>query len=544
MLLRGVGVGRGIAVGPVVRMPDPLPEPVDEPRTAAADVEFSRALAALGDVSRDLTERARRAGGEAEGVILTQSMMTQDPALIDDIHSRIDAGGTAERAVFEAFSSVRQMLLALGGSPADRAVDIGDVGQRVIARLRGVEPPGVPDVEGPFVLIAGDLAPADAAALDIGQVLGLITLGGGPTSHTAILARSKGIVAVVGVTDATGIVPGTTVLLDAGEGTVTVEPTAEEITAARERLVARRVAVPMGPGTLADGTRIPLLANIGRPSEAAVARDLGAEGVGLVRTELMFMGATIAPTVAEQQAEYRRLFAMFPGKRVVVRTLDAGSDKPLEFLPTGPEENPALGLRGIRATRMHEDVLRDQLAALAAADAETDAEVWVMAPMVADAEEAGYFVSLAREMGVQVAGVMAEVPSCALMAGQVLGIADFVSIGTNDLTQYTLAADRQLGSVASYADPWHPAVLRLVKMLGDAGAQSGRPVGVCGEAAADPLLAVVLVGLGVSSLSMAPTAFEAVRTELRQHTLEHARALAVRALAASTAAEARALVRE
>ncbi|GGF00433.1 phosphoenolpyruvate--protein phosphotransferase [Mycetocola zhadangensis] len=544
MLLNGTGVGRGIAVGPVIRMPDPLPIPDEAERTTDAESEYLRAVAALGDVARDLTERARRAGGEAEGVILTQSMMTQDPALLDDVRSRIEAGSTAERAVFEAFSSVRHMLLALGGSPADRAVDIGDVGQRVVARLRGVQPPGVPETDHPFVLIAGDLAPADAAALDIGQVLGLITVGGGPTSHTAILARSKGIVAIVGVTDATDIAQGTTVLLDAGEGTVTVDPTADDVTAARQRLVARRVAVPVGPGTLADGTRIPLLANIGGPGEAAAALELGAEGIGLFRTELLFLGARTAPTVAEQQAEYARLFTICAGKRVVVRTLDAGSDKPLEFLPTGQEENPALGLRGIRATRVHESVLRDQLTAIAAADAETDADVWVMAPMVADADEAGYFVRLAREHGVRVAGVMAEVPSCALMAGQVLGIADFVSIGTNDLTQYTLAADRRLGSVASYADPWHPAVLRLVKMLGDAGVQSGRPVGVCGEAAADPMLAVVLVGLGATSLSMAPSAFDAVRTELRQHTLEHARALAVRALSASTPAEARAFVRE
>lgn len=543
-MLYGTGVGRGIAVGPVVRMPDPLPEPDDAERTTDADTEYSRAIAALADVAVDLTDRARRAGGEAEGVIQAQAMMAQDPALLDDVRSKIDAGSTAERAIFEAFHSVRQMLLSMGGSPADRAVDIADVSQRVIARLRGVAPPGIPEVDHPFVLLARDLAPADTATLDIGEVLGLITLDGGPTSHTAILARSKGIVAVVGVKDAADIADGTTVLLDAGDGTVTVTPTADEITASRKRLVARRIAAPVGPGTLADGTRIPLLANIGSPSEAAAALNLGAEGIGLFRTEILFLGARMAPSVADQHAAYRRLFAMCRGKRVVVRTLDAGSDKPLSFLETGQEDNPALGLRGIRASRVHESVLRDQLVALAAADAETDADVWVMAPMVADAEETAYFVTLARSLGIRVAGVMAEVPSCALMAGQVLAIADFVSIGTNDLTQYTLAADRGLSSVAGYSDPWHPAVLRLVKMLGDAGVQSGRPVGVCGEAAADPMLAVVLVGLGVSSLSMAPSAFEAVRAQLSQHTLEHARALAVRALGATTAAEARSLVRD
>ncbi|AWB85751.1 phosphoenolpyruvate--protein phosphotransferase [Mycetocola zhujimingii] len=544
MLLRGTGVGRGIAIGPVVRMPDPLSEPDEKRRTTDADSEYSRARAALTTVAADLADRAALAGGEAEGVIHAQAMMTQDTALLDDVRSRIEAGSTAERAVFEAFHSVRQLLLSMGGSPADRAVDVADVSQRVIAQLRGVAPPGVPNVDHPFVLLASDLAPSDAAMLDIGQVLGLVTLGGGPTSHTAILARSKGIVAVVGVADAAGIDDGATVLLDAGDGTVTVAPTPEEIAASRERLLARRVAVPVGPGTLADGTGIELLANIGSPDEAEAALRQGAEGIGLFRTEFLFFGARTAPTVAEQQAVYRRLFAACEGKRVVVRTLDAGSDKPLAFLGTGVEENPALGVRGIRALRAHESVLRDQLTALAAADAETDADVWVMAPMVADADETGYFVALARSLGIRVAGVMAEVPSCALMAGQVLGIADFVSIGTNDLTQYTLAADRRLAAVAGYSDPWHPAVLRLVKMLGDAGTQSGRPVGVCGEAAADPMLAVVLVGLGISSLSMAPSALDAVRTQLRQHTLEHARALAVAALGASTAAEARARVSE
>ncbi|MET4639128.1 phosphoenolpyruvate--protein phosphotransferase [Mycetocola sp. 2940] len=543
MRLQGVGVGRGIAHGTVVRMPDPIPEPGTGHRDADADTEFSRAAQALQAVSVDLAQRADRAGGEAKGVLDAQSMMAQDPALLDDVRSRISTGRTAERAVFEAFHGFQQMLISMGGYMAERASDLGDVSQRAIAQLHGVPAPGVPDVDHPFVLVAHDLAPADTAALDITKVLGLVTIGGGPTSHTAILARSKAIVAVVGVSDAASLVDGTTVLVDASDGSVILDPTPDDLAAAERRLAARRVAAPIGPGKLADGTGIPLLANIGRPSDIADALLRGAEGVGLFRTEFLFLGTDSAPTVAEQQEQYRTVFAAFGGKKVIVRTLDAGSDKPLSFLPTGHEDNPALGLRGIRATRVHEAILRDQLAAIAAAAAETDADVAVMAPMVADAAETGYFVTLARSMGIPVAGVMAEVPSCALVAGQVLGIADFVSIGTNDLTQYTLAADRLLGSVASYQDPWHPAVLRLVKLLGDAGIQSGRPVGVCGEAAADPMLAVVLVGLGATSLSMAPSALADVRTELRQHTLEHARALAVRALAASTPAEARAAVR-
>jgi phosphotransferase system enzyme I (PtsI) len=544
MRLQGVGVGRGIAHGPVVRMPDPIPEPGTEHRGADAGTEVARATAALKAVAADLSERAERAGGEAKGVLDAQSMMAQDPALLDDIRSRISTGRTAERAVFEAFHGFQQMLISMGGYMAERAADLGDVSQRAIAQLHGVAAPGVPEVGHPFVLVAHDLAPADTAALDITKVLGLVTLGGGPTSHTAILARSKAIVAVVGVTDGEALVDGTNILVDASDGSVIVDPTPDDVAAAERRLAARRVEAPIGPGKLADGTAIPLLANIGRPADIADALLRGAEGVGLFRTEFLFLGNETAPTVAAQQEQYRTVFAAFGGKKVVVRTLDAGSDKPLSFLSTGREDNPALGLRGIRATRVHEQILRDQLTAIAAAAAETDADVGVMAPMVADAAETEYFVTLARSLGMPVAGVMAEVPSCALVAGQVLGIADFVSIGTNDLTQYTLAADRLLGSVAAYQDPWHPAVLRLVKLLGDAGIQSGRPVGVCGEAAADPMLAVVLVGLGATSLSMTPSALADVRTELRQHTLEHARALAVRALDASSPAEARAVVRD
>ncbi|UCR90408.1 phosphoenolpyruvate--protein phosphotransferase [Mycetocola spongiae] len=544
MRLQGVGVGRGVVTGPVLRMPEPLPEPSDSPRTVSADEEYERAAAALRATALDLTERADRLGGEGKDVLEAQALMAQDPTLLEDVRARIDASKTAERAVFEAFNTFQQMLLSMGGYMAERASDLGDLSQRAIAHVRGVPMPEVPQVDYPFILVARDLAVADTADLDLTKVLGLITAGGGPTSHTAILARSKSIVAVVGVAGAADLDDGVRVLVDAGEGVVTTNPSEKAIEAAQRRLNRRRLKVPIGPGCLADDVAIPLLANLERVEDAERARELGAEGVGLFRTEFLFLGSEVAPSRERQHEHYARLLRAFPGQKVVVRTLDAGADKPLPFLRGGPETNPALGLRGIRAMRDNEQILRDQLAALALAAAESSAELWVMAPMIADAAETAYFVTLAREYDLPVAGVMAEVPSSALLAAQILGIADFVSIGTNDLTQYTLAADRLLGTVAHYQDPWHPAVLRLIKMLGDAGAQSGRSVGVCGEAAADPLLAVILVGLGVTSLSMTPEAMADVRTELRQHTLEHARALAVRALAASTAGEARAVMLE
>ena len=284
------------------------------------------------------------------------------------------------------------------------------------------------------------------------------------------------------------------------------------------------------PGATKDGHLIPLLANVGKPSDAAKALEYGAEGVGLFRTEFLFIGNSEPPSVEEQTKAYTELLSQFPGKKVVIRMLDAGADKPLPFLTPEDEPNPALGLRGLRTLRAHMDVLEGQLKALAAADAATDANLWVMAPMVADQHEADYFVKLGKSFGLKFVGAMAEVPSIALMADKVADVADFVSIGTNDLTQYTLAADRTLGSVANYQTAWHPAVLRAIKMICDAGNAKGMPVGVCGEAAADPDLAVVLAGLGVNSLSMTPVALDDVRASLAEVTFEEAKAKAAAAL--------------
>jgi len=539
--LQGVGVGRGVAVGPVLKMPDPLPEPGTEPRTREAADEHEAVLVALRAVADDLTARGARAGGDAKDVLDAQALMAQDPSLVEDVEQRIQGGRTGERAVHEAFTAFQEMLVGLGGYMAERATDLGDVAQRVVAALRGVPAPGVPQSDEPFVLVAPDLAPADTALLDLDKVLALVTRDGGPTSHTAILARSRSIPAIVGVTGALDLADGTVVVADASTGTVTVDPADDVVAEVRQRIADRAAAAaaPLTDGALADGTAVPLLANLGSPDEAAGAVALGAEGVGLFRTEFLFLGASTAPTVEQQTSSYTALLEAFPGKKVVVRALDAGADKPLAFLNDAHEENPALGLRGLRALRAKEEILRDQLSALAAAQSATTADLWVMAPMVSDAAETEWFVELGRELGLRTVGVMAEVPSLALVAEQVMESADFVSIGTNDLTQYTMAADRMLGSVASYQDPWHPAVLRLVRALGTAGAEAGKPVGICGEAAADPLLAVVLVGLGATTLSMTPAALADVRLELSKHTREQAVALAEAAVAATTAAGAR-----
>jgi len=542
MEIRGVGIGLGVAQGPVARMSEPQPAPADTPSERTAEEETARVREAVSAVARELEARGAQAGGAAQEVLEAQAMMAEDPTLEGEIDERLAQGKTAEFAVHDAFASFRETLTAMGGYLGERAADLDDVAARVVARLRGVPAPGVPDPGHPFVLVAKDLAPADTALLDLDKVLALVTTEGGPTSHTAILAREKAIVAVVGVAEAAGLADGETVIVDAAAGVVVTSPTDEELERAQNRAAARAAAAsaPLTPGALADGTAIPLLANLGKAEGAAEAVALGAEGVGLFRTEFLFLSANQAPTVEEQRAAYTALLEAFPGRKVVVRALDAGADKPLAFLNDAHEENPALGLRGLRALRASEDILREQLTALAEADAATSADLWVMAPMVSTVEETRYFVDIAREYGIKTAGVMVEVPSSALLAEKVLAVADFASIGTNDLTQYTLAADRLLGSVANFQDPWHPAVLRLIGEVGAAGRTHGKPVGICGEAAADPLLAVVLVGLGATSLSMAPTALADVRATLLHHTLDDAQRIAEAALAAEDAASARA----
>ena len=540
MVIKGVGIGRGVAVGPVIRMAAALPEPSDAPRadSVSAESEIERVTKSLALVNADLNRRAEEAANGDEGakqaapILQAIAMFASDPALAQSINTLIEQGKTAERAVLEGFGAVEEMFKAIGGYQGERAADLHDVGQRVIADLMGVPAPGVPVSDTPFVLVAEDLSPADTAGLDLDKTLAIVTSQGGPTSHTAILARARGIVAVVSAAGADDLKNGETVIVNAAESTITTEPSDEQVAAAEaaKAKAAKAKELRGKPGATKDGYHIPLLANVGKPSDGKTALEYGAEGVGLFRSEFLFIGNAEPPSVEEQTKAYAELLAQFPGKKVVIRMLDAGADKPLPFLTPEDEPNPALGLRGLRTLRTHMNVLEGQLKALAAADAQTDADLWVMAPMVADAHEAAYFVKLGKSFGLKKVGVMAEVPSIALMADQVAKVADFVSLGTHDLTQYTLAAVRTLGSVANYQTALHPAVLRAIKLIADAGNANGMPVGVCGEAAADPDLAVVLTGIGVNSLSMTPVALDDVRAELAGVTLEEAQEKAAKAL--------------
>jgi phosphotransferase system enzyme I (PtsI) len=441
------------------------------------------------------------------------------------------------------------MLASAGPYLAERVADIDDLSNRAVAILLGVPMPGLPEPGQPYVLVAEDLSPADTATLDPAVVLAIITERGGPTSHTAILAKSLGIPAVVACEGAAELKDGQTVLVDGTDGTVNVEPDAQTVRRALAEQEAQREASRSvsGPGRTADGQGVQLLVNIGGDKDLATASAADSEGVGLFRTEFLFLDRDSAPTRDEQREVYRRVFEAFAGRKVVVRTLDAGADKPLPFVTMPDEPNPALGVRGLRTSRQHPELLEDQLAAIADAAAGSGSgsgtQVWVMAPMVATPSEAANFATLTHGYGLPVAGVMVEVPAAAIRARHVVQGCDFLSLGTNDLSQYTYAADRMAGALADLLDAWQPALLELVGMAAQAGRESGKPVGVCGEAASDPLLALVLVGLGVTSLSMAPVSVPAVRAALAQHTMAECRGLADLAVAALDGRSGREAVR-
>ncbi|MGW3342757.1 phosphoenolpyruvate--protein phosphotransferase [Nonomuraea rubra] len=542
MNLRGVGVSPGIGHGPSYVLTVSVPEPPEGATyTGEAEQEKERAMAALTQVAGELEARGNQAGGEAEEILKAQALMAEDPGLVVKVRSLIDRGLAAPRAVFEAFTKYRTVLRGSGGYLGERAGDLGDIRDRVIALLTGQAMPGLPVApEEPYVLVARDLAPADTALLSRDDVVAFVTEEGGPTSHTAIMARSMGVPAVVACPGATRIPPGVQVMVDGTSGDVRVEPAESDVADAVGAATARQAALASwtGPGATADGHPVPLLANVGGPAELDAAVAAGAEGIGLYRTEFLFLDRPEPPSAEEQERAYRTALEAFPGGKVVVRTLDGGADKPLAFLPSAAEPNPALGERGLRRFARFPEVMDVQLRAVAAAGSAA-----VMAPMVATAEEAAWFARECHDKGLDEVGVMIEIPSAALRAGNLLTMVDFVSIGTNDLSQYTFAADRRLGAVSAMHDPWQPALLDLVAITAGAAARAGKPCGICGEAAADPALACVLAGLGVSSLSMAPSALAAVRAGLAAHTMEQCLAAAEAARTGSSAAEAKAAAR-
>ncbi|GAA2445425.1 phosphoenolpyruvate--protein phosphotransferase [Streptomyces mauvecolor] len=542
--LRGVGVSHGVAIGEVRHMGTAVLEPPAKQIPASEhEREQGRARQAVEAVAADLMARGNLAGGEAQAVLEAQAMIAQDPELMADVDRRIVVGSTAERAVYDAFSHYRELLAGAGEYMAGRVADLDDVRNRIVARLLGVPMPGVPDSDEPYVLIARDLAPADTALLDPALVLGFVTEEGGPTSHSAILARALGVPAIVALPGAGELAEGTLVAVDGSTGEIFVDPS-EEKQAELERAAAERKAAlsaSSGPGATSDGHKVPLLANVGGPADVPAAVEAGAEGVGLFRTEFLFLDDSAkAPSEEKQVEAYRKVLEAFPEGRVVVRVLDAGADKPLDFLTPADEPNPALGVRGLRSLLDHPEVLRTQLTALAKAAEGLPVYLEVMAPMVADRTDAKAFADACREAGLRAKfGAMVEIPSAALRARSILQEVEFLSLGTNDLAQYAFAADRQVGAVSRLQDPWQPALLDLISLSAEAAKAEGKSCGVCGEAASDPLLACVLTGLGVTSLSMGAASIPYVRATLAKYTLAQCERAASAARAADTAEDAR-----
>lgn len=538
----GIGVSPGIAIGPT-RLVAPAPG-VDHSEGPSTDPAGDGAAVkeAMTQVATDLEKAADSAPAPVQEILLTTAQLATDRGLHKAIVKKLEAGSGLTAAVDKAAGEYADILIGLGGYMAERATDLRDVRDRIICHLRGLPAPGIPTLETPSILVASDLSPAQTATLDPDMVLGMITEFGGPTSHTAILASQLGIPAIVRLADAVADLDGVEVAMDGGGGTIAINPTEEEQTEFTARAEARAKALEnsAGPGLTKDGHAVPLLANIGTVADARKAADVDLEGSGLFRTEFLFLDRSEPPTLEEQTESYSSVRSFFGERKVVVRTLDAGADKPLAFVSTETEENPALGKRGMRLSQAHPDIFDTQLEALASSTG--DGDLWVMAPMVATTKEAQWFADKARAAGITTCGVMIEVPSAALRARDILAHVDFASIGTNDLGQYTLAADRMNGELAELLTPWQPALLDLIAMTCEAGTELSKPIGICGEAAGDPLLALVLVGMGATTLSMAPAKVSAVRAALAHHTLDQCKELARLARQASDADAARAAV--
>jgi phosphocarrier protein FPr len=554
---RAIPAAPGVAIGPVYQL---QPAAVTAPGAAAAtpEEESARLAAALESAKTELQrlyQQVLNRLGAAEAAIFEAHLaILADPELGESALAQICAGQSAAQAWQQAVNALAAPLAQLQDDLlAARAADIRDVGQRVLRHLAGLQPAG-PDLPAePVILIAKDLSPSDTVTLDPGRVLGFCTATGGANGHTAILARALGLPALVGAGPGILAVPnGTPAILDGEAGTLTLDPDAESLATARSRWQAGQVRhaaelkAAAEPAITQDNHPVEVVANIGSLVGARQAIGFGAEGVGLLRTEFLFLDRPAPPTETEQFEVYRDIILALEGRPVIIRTLDVGGDKPLSYLPLPPEENPFLGQRGIRLSLARPDLLRTQLRAILRAAAFGPCRI--MFPMITTLEDWRAARQLVTEIqaerdSAQVElGIMVEVPAAALLADRFAREVDFFSIGTNDLTQYTLAMDRTHPALSAQADGLHPAVLRLIDQTVRAAHSAGKWVGVCGELAANPEAVPILVGLGVNELSVSVPAIPAIKAQIRALSWSAAQPLAAQALDCATAAEVRALL--
>ena len=545
-VLKGVPAAPGIAIGRAHIRREAGRRPVKS-RAADPQEELAALDAAVEKTAAQLREIMSRVASKTSqkeaGIFKTQLLALDDPLFMDSVKAPIlDDGCTAEEAVGRAVLSLTGRFKALEDPRLqERAADVWDVGQRLIRNLAGAPDSGQPEAG---ILFAANLAPSEVSLLEPAQVTAIVTEEGSATGHAAILARALNICAVMGLKDALArVCEGDPVLVDGTTGEVVLHPCESTIEryklrhgregAARERLAAQKEL----PAITLDGFRVELAANIAGPQGVPAALAAGAESVGVVRTEFLFLGRDTMPSEEEQFAVYREIVSGMAPRRVIIRTLDLGADKELPYCPSAHEHNPALGMRGVRLCLRQEQVFSTQLRAIVRAA--SFGNVAIMLPMISDISEVRRTKEILGRFaapGVPL-GIMVETPAAAIMAGDFAAEVEFFSIGTNDLVQYVLAVDRLDEHLADLYQPFHPAVLRLIRTVCEAAHRHGKWVGVCGEMAANPLAAALFLGLGVDELSMEPRSIPAIKSIVRQTRRSEAAALAEELLALGSAAQ-------
>ncbi|WP_331044014.1 phosphoenolpyruvate--protein phosphotransferase [Sphingomonas sp.] len=549
--LRGVTAAPGLAIGTAFRLR--IAEVVVADEADDALIEQRRIDDAIATVSARLSRRMEQADSTASGIMAAHLAFLDDPALRETAMRHIAAGESAGRGWQLAIAAQVAVLTGSGNARMmERVADLHDVEGQVLRALAGVAETAVALPPG-CILIADDLLPSQLVGMDTDGIAGLCTARGGPTSHVAILAAGLGLPALVAMGAAIDTIPdGTPMILHADAGHVIVDPAPDLIASTRKQITARAAAKASAHAAAAqesrtrDGIRIEAFANLGSLADAQLAVANGAEGCGLLRTEFLFLERDAAPTAAEQTADYQAIAEALAGRPLIVRLLDIGGDKPAPYLAMPVEENPALGVRGIRVGLAHPDVLETQLRAILAV--RPIGQCRIMVPMVSDLGELRAVRAVLDRLRIEMAvaepvelGIMVETPAAALIADLLAAEADFLSIGTNDLTQYALAMDRGNPAVAGGVDGLHPAVLRLIAATCTAAAVAQRWTGVCGGLASDPLAVPILIGLGVTELSSTPALVPEIKALIRRLSVPACRDHAARALAAGSAAEVRAL---
>jgi multiphosphoryl transfer protein len=553
--LTGVSASPGVAIGPVYQFQTTHILVEDKPQDPESEkLALKRAIATANEQITDIYDQVSKQSGKGQAAIFRAHLaLLNDAEIFQEVSTHVETGHSAAWAWQNAIERRSMELKQIENERlAERAADLHDIGQRVLRLLAGAEhgAPRLPDHS--VILIADDLTPSDTAQLDPKRILGLCTASGGPTAHTAIIARSLDIPCIVGAGAAVLEVDSErTCILDGSAGKLYIEPNAEDMESAKRfqvDLANRRneeYATRYEPAVFTDGHRVEVVGNIGKAAEAAVAVEAGAEGIGLMRTEFLFLERDTPPSEDEQYEAYSQMTRALNGLPLILRTLDIGGDKIASYISLAKEENPFLGVRGIRLCLRQPGIFLPQLRAIYRAS--TTGPIKIMFPMIStleDLHEAKQVAEQVRqELGVPPVeiGIMVEVPSTVLMAAEFAKHVDFFSVGTNDLTQYTLAMDRMHAALAKNVDGLHPAILRMIDMTVRAAKGAGKWVGVCGGVAGDPLGAAILSGLGVAELSMSLPSIAAVKSSLRKIKLADAEKLARRALACSTAAEVRQL---